>query len=146
MREIVHIQAGQCGNQIGAKFWEIIRYSLGILNYDRSFISFWLVMSTVLTQPVPTAASLSCSWSASMSTTTRLLEANTCHVPSFWTWNRAPWTRSGLDLMARFSGLITLSLDNQELATIGPRDITPKVRYFGMIFTLCSFLVHETGS
>ena len=25
MREIVHIQAGQCGNQIGAKFWEIIR-------------------------------------------------------------------------------------------------------------------------
>ena len=25
MREIVHVQAGQCGNQIGAKFWEIIR-------------------------------------------------------------------------------------------------------------------------
>ncbi|XP_037944967.1 tubulin beta chain-like [Teleopsis dalmanni] len=24
MREIVHIQAGQCGNQIGAKFWEAI--------------------------------------------------------------------------------------------------------------------------
>jgi len=24
MREIVHIQAGQCGNQIGAKFWEVI--------------------------------------------------------------------------------------------------------------------------
>ncbi|KAF0311871.1 Tubulin beta-1 chain [Amphibalanus amphitrite] len=23
MREIVHIQAGQCGNQIGSKFWEI---------------------------------------------------------------------------------------------------------------------------
>ena len=23
MREIVHIQAGQCGNQIGAKFWEV---------------------------------------------------------------------------------------------------------------------------
>jgi hypothetical protein len=22
MREIVHIQGGQCGNQIGAKFWE----------------------------------------------------------------------------------------------------------------------------
>jgi hypothetical protein len=21
-REIVHLQAGQCGNQIGAKFWE----------------------------------------------------------------------------------------------------------------------------
>jgi hypothetical protein len=24
MREIVHVQAGQCGNQIGAKFWEVI--------------------------------------------------------------------------------------------------------------------------
>ncbi|VTJ88231.1 Hypothetical predicted protein, partial [Marmota monax] len=24
MREIVHIQAGQCGNQIRAKFWEVI--------------------------------------------------------------------------------------------------------------------------
>ncbi|KAL0056229.1 hypothetical protein WJX82_009010 [Trebouxia sp. C0006] len=24
MREIVHIQAGQCGNQIGAKFWEVV--------------------------------------------------------------------------------------------------------------------------
>ncbi len=23
MREIVHIQAGQCGNQIRAKFWEV---------------------------------------------------------------------------------------------------------------------------
>ena len=24
MREIIHIQAGQCGNQVGSKFWEII--------------------------------------------------------------------------------------------------------------------------
>ena len=22
MRELVHVQGGQCGNQIGAKFWE----------------------------------------------------------------------------------------------------------------------------
>ena len=36
-REIVHIQAGQCGNQIGAKFWEIISDEHGIGpngNYD----------------------------------------------------------------------------------------------------------------
>jgi len=26
MREIVHVQAGQCGNQIGAKFWEVRSY------------------------------------------------------------------------------------------------------------------------
>ena len=30
MREIVHLQAGQCGNQIGAKFWEIISDEHGI--------------------------------------------------------------------------------------------------------------------
>ena len=31
MREIVHVQAGQCGNQIGAKFWEIIRQGIVII-------------------------------------------------------------------------------------------------------------------
>ncbi|KAI1308999.1 Tubulin beta-2 chain [Halotydeus destructor] len=30
MREIVHVQAGQCGNQIGAKFWEVISDEHGI--------------------------------------------------------------------------------------------------------------------
>jgi tubulin beta len=30
MREVVHIQAGQCGNQIGAKFWEVISDEHGI--------------------------------------------------------------------------------------------------------------------
>ncbi|XP_036983295.2 tubulin beta chain-like [Artibeus jamaicensis] len=30
MREIVHIQVGQCGNQIGAKFWEVISDEHGI--------------------------------------------------------------------------------------------------------------------
>jgi len=30
MREIVHIQAGQCGNQIGAKFWQVISAEHGI--------------------------------------------------------------------------------------------------------------------
>uniref|UniRef100_A0A5S6QZW7 Tubulin domain-containing protein n=1 Tax=Trichuris muris TaxID=70415 RepID=A0A5S6QZW7_TRIMR len=30
MREIVHIQAGQCGNQIGTMFWEVISDEHGI--------------------------------------------------------------------------------------------------------------------
>nr|P12457.1 RecName: Full=Tubulin beta chain; AltName: Full=Beta-tubulin [Euglena gracilis]CAA33797.1 unnamed protein product [Euglena gracilis] len=30
MREIVHIQAGQCGNQIGSKFWEVISDEQGV--------------------------------------------------------------------------------------------------------------------
>ncbi|CAI9577948.1 unnamed protein product [Staurois parvus] len=32
MREIVHLQIGQCGNQIGAKFWEVISDEHGIDN------------------------------------------------------------------------------------------------------------------
>ncbi|RZF41615.1 hypothetical protein LSTR_LSTR000329 [Laodelphax striatellus] len=30
MREIVHLQAGQCGNQIGARFWQVISEEHGI--------------------------------------------------------------------------------------------------------------------
>lgn len=30
MREIVHLQTGQCGNQIGAKFWEVLSEEHGI--------------------------------------------------------------------------------------------------------------------
>jgi len=30
MREIIHVQVGQCGNQIGAKFWEVISGEHGI--------------------------------------------------------------------------------------------------------------------
>jgi hypothetical protein len=30
MREIVHVQGGQCGNQIGAKFWEVVCDEHGI--------------------------------------------------------------------------------------------------------------------
>jgi len=34
MREIVHIQGGQCGNQIGAKFWEVISDEHGENSYS----------------------------------------------------------------------------------------------------------------
>jgi len=37
MREIVQIQAGQCGNQIGAKFWEVICDEHAIDNSGASF-------------------------------------------------------------------------------------------------------------
>jgi len=37
MREIVQIQAGQCGNQIGAKFWEVICDERAIDNSGASF-------------------------------------------------------------------------------------------------------------
>ena len=37
MREIVHIQGGQCGNQIGAKFWEVISDEHGKRPVVRAF-------------------------------------------------------------------------------------------------------------
>ena len=30
MREIVHLQTGQCGNQVGTKFWEVLSDEHGI--------------------------------------------------------------------------------------------------------------------
>jgi tubulin beta len=30
MREIVHVQVGQCGNQVGSKFWEVVSEEHGI--------------------------------------------------------------------------------------------------------------------
>lgn len=40
MREIVHIQGGQCGNQIGAKFWEV---KLHLINtYDTTGVIYLL--------------------------------------------------------------------------------------------------------
>jgi hypothetical protein len=30
MREIVSIQGGQCGNQIGSKFWEVVADEHGV--------------------------------------------------------------------------------------------------------------------
>ena len=35
MREIVHIQVGQCGNQVGTKFWEIICDEHGVDGYGQ---------------------------------------------------------------------------------------------------------------
>ena len=43
MRELVHVQGGQCGNQIGAKFWKSLR------------------MNTALTQLEHTMETLTCS-------------------------------------------------------------------------------------
>ena len=37
MREIVHIQAGQCGNQIGAKFWEVSQTVEGLKTSATAF-------------------------------------------------------------------------------------------------------------
>merc|ERR1711976_1028840 len=108
MREIVHIQAGQCGNQIGAKFWEVISDEHG------------------LTPLVPTMVTLTSSWRGSMSTTMRPQVANMCPVPSWWTWSLVPWTLSVLVLLARSSDQTTLSLDRVVQETTGPKVTTQR--------------------
>ena len=44
MREIVHIQGGQCGNQIGAKFWEVISELAQLLHISNPFFSEFTVV------------------------------------------------------------------------------------------------------
>ena len=54
MREIVHLQAGQCGNQIGAKFWEIISDEVIII---RKLENYYSVLSVNIPSTwVPTSS------------------------------------------------------------------------------------------
>jgi hypothetical protein len=103
MREIVHIQGGQCGNQIGAKFWEVVCDEHGKLlcpvimrlilepvqgpilhsmstPFDACFITPSVMQA--LTPLAHTMATLICSWSASMCISTKQLavrcEAGRC--------------------------------------------------------------------
>ncbi|ROT68466.1 Tubulin beta-2 chain [Penaeus vannamei] len=86
MREIVHIQTGQCGNQIGTKFWEIISDEHGIqptgeyTGTDKDLMELQLERINVYYNEVT--------------------RASMCLVPSLLIWSLVPWTVSGQDLMA----------------------------------------------
>ena len=43
MREIVHLQTGQCGNQIGTKFWEVCQ--------ELCFLALWKDSIPTITVP-----------------------------------------------------------------------------------------------
>lgn len=43
MREIIHVQAGQCGNQVGAKFWEVVSEEHGMVISSNYFFVFTFV-------------------------------------------------------------------------------------------------------
>ena len=130
MREIVHIQAGQCGNQIGAKVifstfnWLGCHLKIFLKHLYSSGKSS--LTSTVLTPPDLTTALLSFNWNASMSTTMRLPVAN-MYPALFWLiWNLAPWIPYALDLSDKCSVPTTLFSDNPALETIGPKVTTQK--------------------
>ncbi|KAL1478709.1 hypothetical protein MTO96_034903 [Rhipicephalus appendiculatus] len=101
MREIVHVQTGQCGNQIGAKFWEVISDEHGI---------------------DPTGSYRG----DSDSQLERINEESTCPVPSSWISNRAQWTPCDQDPTDRSSGQTTLSSARAARATTGPRVTTQR--------------------
>merc|ERR1712141_716675 len=106
MREIVHLQAGQCGNQIGAKFWEVISDEHGIDPTGTYHGDSDLQLERI------------------NFTTMRPQEANMCPVPSWLIWSQVPWTPSDLVHLDRFSAQTTLSLVRVVLVTIGPRVTT----------------------
>ena len=124
MREIVHLQAGQCGNQIGAKvstslsfFFDLASLRF-IVMFARHIFSPSVACSsgklsqtnTASTQQVPTMATLTSSWKESTSTTTRLLAANTFQGPCWSIWSLVQWTQFARDHLDRFSDLTTLFL------------------------------------
>lgn len=47
MREIVHLQVGQCGNQVGTKFWEVISAEHGIDGQGNSVASSELQLERI---------------------------------------------------------------------------------------------------
>merc|ERR1711944_110262 len=108
MREIVHIQAGQCGNQIGAKFWEVISDEHGIdptgtyhgdsdLQLERINV-YYNEASGGKYFPVQYSSIL----------------------------NLEPWTLCDLDPTDKYLDLTTLFLDSLELETTGPKATTQK--------------------
>jgi hypothetical protein len=109
MREIVHIQAGQCGNQIGAK---VRRQSLEFISFPCLSYSFGKSspMNMVSTPLVATTATLICSSNVSTSTSTKLRVANMCHELCSSISSQAPWIRFAAAPSANSFDLTTLSL------------------------------------
>merc|ERR1712080_219440 len=120
MREIVHLQAGQCGNQIGAKFWEIISDEHGIdptgaysgtsdLQMERIEVYYnegW--------DSPPSLKLGGRSW---------CLGGSLYRGPYWWTWSQGPWIVSGPVPTEQSSDQITSCSDRVELGITGPRDI-----------------------
>jgi hypothetical protein len=130
MREIVHVQVGQCGNQIGAKFWETICSEHGILPDGR-----W--DEDVATNPgkdpiqldkigvyfnEATGGTSRALWFFRYPKTDLTPQASTCHGQCWWTLSQAWWNRSRATSWASSSVLTTSSMVNPALATIGNAD------------------------
>ncbi|KAF7337220.1 Tubulin beta chain [Mycena sanguinolenta] len=95
VREIVHLQTGQCGNQIGARFGEVVsdEHDIGADGVYTGSNNLQLERISVYYNEVGGK-------------------------------NPGRWTRSAKVPLVRFSAPITLSLDEVVRVTTGPKDIT----------------------
>ena len=107
----------------------ILTISISSISYFRLALSFGKSSPTnmELNPLVTTLEHQSSNWKGSTFITMRRLEANTFQGLSFWIWNLVPWIQLELDLTEQSLDPTTLFSDNQELETIGPKDITLKV-------------------
>merc|ERR1719209_911878 len=78
------------------------------------------------------------SWRGSMFTIMKPLGGNMCLEQSLWILNLALWTLCGVVLMARSSGLITLSLARAEQETTGPRGTTLRAQSLSTVSLMLS--------
>ena len=50
MRELIHVQVGQCGNQVGTKFWETVAFEekitiIAIVACNKHLVKFFLKLN-----------------------------------------------------------------------------------------------------
>ncbi|KAF5807689.1 putative tubulin [Helianthus annuus] len=108
MREILHIQGGQRGKQIGAKFWEVVCAEHGIDLTGKYTI-------------------LSCSSRGLMCTTMGLV-TEVCSTRRAYGSGAKNDGQSQMERTTRFSGWITLCLGSPVPVIIWQKVIIPKVR------------------
>ncbi len=131
MREIVHLQGGQCGNQIGAKFWEVISDEHGespsSIRVSSKYLTISFLIFQVLILLVPTTVIPIFNWRESTSTSTKPPVVAMFLALPLWILSQVPWTLSALVLSVSFSAQITSCSVKPVLVTTGPRVTTPKV-------------------
>ena len=142
MREIVHIQAGQCGNQIGAKFWEVISDEHGVdptgtyhgdsdLQLERINVYFneatggrYVPRAILMDLEPGTYASIIIEGPARQ---WHILTVCQLKLIIYLTSPQAPWTRFALVRMVSYFVPTISYLDSLEPVTTGPRVIILRV-------------------
>ena len=109
MAEIVHIQVGQCGNQIGCKFWETIAIEHGI-NESGAYAGDSPLQLERINVYFNEAND----------------GKNMCRALFWLIWSPVRWTWPNRALSGSYFGPTTMCTRSPELAIIGPKDTIQK--------------------